>query len=270
MANGENAGWRIIGLVNTPEGQRIKLIRKDSIGAYVWDTSTSNINSGWGVNEWSQADIKTLLNNGAYYNRTTGTCYTGVNNASSSCDFTSIGLTAKAKGIIDTVTWNTGAANDSNSILIKDFYNLERSSRNGKKCTSGTVYCSDNVTRTVSWKGQVGLMYPSDYGYATSGGSITNRETCLLTALHSWGTDSVSDCTNNNWLFTGHTQLSLTPMQSDTLATYTAFLYYNGVVRIGSANNSNEEVHPVVYLKTNVKISGGTGTLTNPYVIIEE
>ena len=31
--------WRIIGLVNTPEGQRVKLVKDESIGNYSWDTS---------------------------------------------------------------------------------------------------------------------------------------------------------------------------------------------------------------------------------------
>lgn len=52
-------------------------------------------------------------------------------------------------------------------------------------CTSGN-YCNDcnePAEFSLSWKGLVGLMYPSDYGYATSGGSITNRTTCLNKSL---------------------------------------------------------------------------------------
>ena len=64
----ESAGdpiyWRIIGLVNTPEGQRVKLIRETSIGVYSWDTSEENLNDGYGVNEWSQSDLMKLLNPG--------------------------------------------------------------------------------------------------------------------------------------------------------------------------------------------------------------
>ena len=46
-----NELWRIIGLVNTPEGQRVKIIRDGNIGGYSWDSSDLSINSGAGVNE---------------------------------------------------------------------------------------------------------------------------------------------------------------------------------------------------------------------------
>ena len=38
-----NELWRVIGLVNTPEGQRIKIIRNESIGSYSWDSSESSV-----------------------------------------------------------------------------------------------------------------------------------------------------------------------------------------------------------------------------------
>ena len=34
--------------------------------------------------------------------------------------------------------------------------------------------CNDTVERTISWLGKIGLVYPPDYGYATSGGSTAN------------------------------------------------------------------------------------------------
>ena len=41
---------------------RLKLIRANSLGTYSWDTSNSSINSGYGINGWTQADLKTELN----------------------------------------------------------------------------------------------------------------------------------------------------------------------------------------------------------------
>ena len=63
--------------------------------------------------------------------------------------------------------------------------------------------------RPTSFIGEVGLMYPSDYGYATSGGSTTSREECLAAALNSW--NDYSDCKNNDWLFNGSHQWTITP-----------------------------------------------------------
>ena len=90
--------------MNTPEGQRIKIIRNESIGSYSWDSSESSVNTGQGVNEWSQADLMSILNHGPYYHRTSGTCYNNMNNATIECDFSEVGLTEDTKNMIDMVT----------------------------------------------------------------------------------------------------------------------------------------------------------------------
>ena len=103
-------------------------------------------------------------------------------------------------------------------------------------------------------------MYVSDYGYATSGGSTTNRETCLNTELYNW--DDYDDCFNNDWLYTGSHQWTLTPRSS----------YSNDVFRVRSSGHVNSHlangscgVFPALYLSSNVKISGGEGTENSPY-----
>ena len=40
----------------------MKIVRNDSLGNYSWDSSESAINSGYGINEWSNSKIKTELN----------------------------------------------------------------------------------------------------------------------------------------------------------------------------------------------------------------
>ena len=70
-----NELWRIIGVF----GDNVKLIRKDSLGDLSWDSSESSVNNGYGVNEWSQADLKNYLNT-MYYGGTTVTCYGRYNN----------------------------------------------------------------------------------------------------------------------------------------------------------------------------------------------
>ena len=79
------------------------------------------------------------------------------------------------KKIIGSVSWNIGAI-DSLEQTPNSLYNNEIGTKIYKTCTSGN-YCNDcnePAEFSLSWKGLVGLMYPSDYGYATSGGSITN------------------------------------------------------------------------------------------------
>ena len=276
--------WRIIGVMNNIDDgtgkkeSRIKLIRDESIGNYSWDTSDSNVNNGNGVNEWSQADLMKLLNPGyeteevggsLYYNGNAGNCYNGRNNATKSCDFTSTGLKSKLKGIIDNVLWNIGSngTNDyysSKSGLSKHFYNLERSDNTGKICTSGT-YCNDTVERTTEWQGKVGLMYPSDYGYATSGGSANTREICLNKELVKW-IDDYNDCKSNSWIATPNSQNTISPYAYYANNSYVCSI--SGTVSSsfsGGAAYGNGPVYPVVYLVSNVKALWGEGTKENPY-----
>ena len=265
-----NELWRIIGLVNTPEGQRVKLIRNESIGRYSWDTSDGRINSGNGINEWSQADALRLLNSGydslewggsLYYNRRSGRCYIGNQNYLSACNFSSNGLLDQSKGMVDAITWNTRANGTIEGVYIKmmDYYDLERSSNTGDICARG---CDKSVARTTSWKGQVGLMYPSDYAYATSGGTTTNRTNCLNST--SWGFKSVSDCKNNDWLYYSGNQWMLMPFSSSFDNSEVSEIRQDGSVNSSHAY-SDLWVRPVVYLKNEVQVTKGDGSNQNPY-----
>ena len=258
-----NELWRVIGLVNTPEGQRVKIIRNESIGEYSWDSSESSVNGGYGVNEWSQADLMTLLNNGPYYNRSSGSCYNGQNNVTTECDFSNTGLTEEAKEMIDTITWNTGSNGDIfyDNINTTTFYNLERSKNTGKICNSGT-YCNDTVTRTSTWKGMIGLMYPSDFGYSTSGGIDLERNLCLNTELYNWYDND--DCYQNSWLYKISSQWTLMPA-TRTGEAYRAFhIFDRGRVYRNRAYVA-DAVFPTLYLKINIKLVNGNGTFDAPY-----
>ena len=271
--------WRIIGTMKDIDdgtgnkSDRVKLIRSESIGNYSWDTSESSVNNGYGVNEWSQADLMKLLNPGhesesvggsLYWNNQSGTCYAGLGNSTKSCNFTSTGIKDKLKTLISDAVWNTGASTTPDQIASK-FYTEEQGTRNGKICSSGND-CNDTVERTTTWTGKVGLMYPSDYGYATSGGSTTDRVTCLNTFLNSWGGSSVSDCQNNDWLLLSSTQRTISPIAYSSNA-YNAFnVYSSGIVNSFVASN-NYAARPVVYLSPSVGIESGDGSSGNPFTL---
>ena len=256
--NGEKAGWRIIGILNTPEGQRMKLIRTNSLGNYSWDnkaSGTGSSTSSYGSNDWTDSTLKEVLNNGAYYNKTSGTCPSGQNGATTSCDFTSNGLTEAAKNQIDTITWKLGGTanyTSSSNGLASHWYTYER----GTTVSTG---------RPTEWPGKVGLMYPSDYGYATSGGSTSTRTSCLAKELLNWNDSSYSDCKNNDWLYNSSIyQWTLAPSSSNS-----NFVFYvdkSGLVHCLSARNQYA-VRPSVYLISKTSILGGEGTLENPYEV---
>ena len=278
-----NELWRIIGVMNNIENSSgqvqslVKIIRAESLGNYSWDSSASGVNGGHGVNEWSQADLMQELNNDYLGNVTIGTdgnWYSGYNNAKANTKPTST-ISSEEQNKIESVKWNLGSPSnnagsyDSNwtSISASTAYIRERSNYTGKVCTSGT-YCNDTVTRTSSWTGKIGLFYPSDYLYATSGGNATNRQTCLGLGMYTdWSNSSYANCKDNDWLkpASGYTW-SLSPRASSSYAAHVFLVISTGNVNDYDANGARG-VRPVVFLKSSISITGGDGSSTNPYII---
>ena len=256
--------WRIIGAFNNIDDgtgkkeTRLKIIRSEPIGEYSWDnkaSGTGSSTSSFGSNDWSDSALQIVLNEGAYWNRTSGECPYGQNGATTSCDFSTNGLTEEAKTMISNAKWNLGGTEDfesSSNGLASHWYTYER----GTEVYSG---------RPTEWIGKIGLMYASDYGYATSGGSTTNRETCLNTELYNWDSSNVSDCKNNDWLYdSSNYQWTITPFSSYSY--YVFSVYVIGRVNYPDAYYRNA-VSPALYLSSNVKISGGEGTESSPFTL---
>ena len=268
--------WRIIGVFSEDTHGRsgeklVKLIRDESIGEYAWDNKPSGIGSStsrYGSNDWSDARLMMLLNPGyenpngnvyayegsLYYNAKSGTCYSGSNGATKTCDFTTTGLkNDTTREMIETVTWKLGGSSTYDDVTASMFYERERGE---------TVYSNHETT----WEGKIGLMYPSDYGYATSGGSTTNRTSCLAKELYNWRESAgYSDCYNNDWLYdSSDYQWTLTSISSSSSGVF--FVLTDGLLA-NSVTYYGIGVRPSVYLKSNIAISGGEGTSGTPYTI---
>ncbi len=126
--------------------------------------------------------------------------------------------------------------------------------------------CNDTVERTTTWTGKVGLMYPSDYGYATSGGSTTDRAACLNKELYNWHDDNVSDCYNNDWLLNEYSQWTILP-GADSLSAIGAGIVSDSGRGDASAVFNGHVVRPVVYLTSNVGVQSGDGSEANPFTL---
>ena len=225
-----NELWRIIGVfdvASTYGGPTEKRLK------IIRDEPIGNM--AWdsnNTNDWSKASSQTHLN-GTYFNS----------------------LTSEAKGLIGDAVWNLGGTASYTSAsngLPSHFYGYERGT---------TVYSG----RPTYWVGKIGLMYPSDYGYATSGGSTTNRASCLAKEMYNWDSTSYSDCKNNDYLYNSSYRWTLTPCSGYSNAVFSVnnsgFLNYYG------AFGSNLSVSPVLYLKSTVQITGGEGTSENPFTL---
>ena len=247
-----NETWRIIGVFNvynndTQKNEKlVKIIRNEALGNYSWDTSDSSINSGYGINEWSQADLMTELNTDYLDTSKTGgttTWYNGSNNSKTGSYDYSKNIKSGYIDKIANVRWNLGGSSSSSN-SAKTFYTLERG-------TTHVSNPSDEITRTNTWDGKIALMYPSDYGYAST-------DTTCRSNLNS------NNCVNNNWMFNSAYQWTLSPYSGNA---YLVFCVDSGGSVCRSNPRNTNGVRPALFLKSDILITSGTGTSTDPYTL---
>ena len=258
-----NELWRIIGVF----GNNVKLVRSEKLGYLSWDSSESSVNYGWGVNEWSQSDLKNYLNT-MYYGGTTVTCYGGTKNSTTTCPTNKLDNTSK--GLIDYHTWNTGAINmgdvydsTTESFDTVEFYNAERGTVNGKICSSGT-YCNDTVTRATEWIGYIGLPYVTDWAYASSENDCNTKIDVSSTYTYK--------CKNNNWMHHGTTmdiEDATWVMSPGAFSDYASYVWYvlGGGIAVDNYAAHPLSAFPTIYLKSNIIIESGKGTSSDPYIL---
>lgn len=264
--------WRIIGVfdvssrINGEKVQKLKLVRNRFDDAMSWDSSAEDVNQGYGVNQWGSsgsfrgAKIMQLLNN--YYLGKSKTCnycdYIIQDECPMENDCTDniTPLNSIASRMVDNTVWNIGARTHSSKLSISTMYNAERGTTTGKICTSGTA-CTDKVERKVLWEGKVGLIYPTDYAYASSNASCTNDL---------YGDDST--CEVDNWLH---------PTDGDywTIMPYSNKSFSVNVWGVSSVKSvvhftafEAKYIQPTVYLNPKVKIIGeNDGSSSKPFIL---
>ena len=230
--NGET--WRIIGIFPTDDGNgnienRIKLIRNESIGNKYWDTSDSN--------NWARPSTLNTELNTTYLNSLTSEAQKMIGN-------TKYYLGGK------NVTYNNGYADTP-----LQFYSYERKIQN---TTSNEFY---NGTNPNSWVGKLGLMYVSDYGYASS-----NCENKRIYDYNSSAND-IRVCNDTNWLYNIKDNEWILPQNAGT-SNRAFYVNSNGHVNYNFVvYNGQFAVRPVLYLTSSVKITGGNGTSSSPYTL---
>ena len=253
--------WRIVGVFNNittidelgneKKESLVKIVRNDSLGNYSWDSSGSDKNSGFGVNEWSQADLMTELNTD-YINpnptSSTTLWFNGSNNSKNGTYEYKNNIKSDSIDKVAKVRWNTSRAEYGASAL--NSYNQERS-------TTPINTPKDNVPRNNTWDGKIALIYPSDYGYASTDTACRDNMSSK--------TNNVYNCKNENWLFNSAYQWTLSPISG--YADYVFQVYSGGLVVVSCANRAND-VRPALFLKSDVVIAGGTGeSVENAYTL---
>ena len=189
-------------------------------------------------------------------------------------------ITSEALAKIATVKWflyGTSSYTNTTEGKPEALYVKERNVQG-----IGTVYTNASLpeNRPLYWYGKVGLMYPSDYGYATNGNNAASgtysRTWCLACQMSSWGSGNYNTyCALNDWLLfpnitstapgtNGSTQWMLSPYSGTASSVFgvanSGLLYYYNA-------NTTCAVRPVLYLKADTIITGGKGTYNEPYTI---
>ena len=222
--------WRIIGVFNDVTKSDAT---KENLVKIIRDESIGDI--AWdsnNVNDWSTATLQQNLNSGTYYTTTLKNDTT--------------------RNAIEEVVWNLGGSSTYNDVTPSMFYERERGT---------TVYTG----RPTTWTGKIGLMYPSDYGYATSGGTTKNRAACLAKELYNWDSSDFSDCKGNDYLYNPSLyQWTLAHFSANAYGVFS--LTAGGIVNTYFVNaSSTRAVRPVLFLKSNIVVKSGTGERSNPY-----
>ena len=185
-----------------------------TIAVYRWNYDTS-VSSG-GSNNWTTSEFNTINLNTNYWNYL-GTTW---------------------QNLIAETTWHLGGMTSYNN-TAKAFYNGER---------NNAGYGSNPTTYTD----EIGLMYPSDFGYAASPDAWTNN---LIDY-------SNSTITASNWLYMGLWEWTITPNSSSLDRVFR--VHYNGNLHNYYAY-IGISARTVFYLESNVALQGGSGTSSDPY-----
>ena len=195
-----------------------------TIAGYKWNYDTSV--SSDGSNNWTTSELNKTNLNINYIN------YLG----------------NSWNSMIEDTTWYLGGMTSFGN-TAKSFYTGERN--NAGYGSNPTTFGPENANGNST---KIGLMYPSDYGYAA-------YSDAWKTNLNSYSSSTI---TQNNWLYMGLYEWTMTPYSSSS--NFVFIQYYSGLLSPDNAN-SGYSVRPVFYLKSNISYVEGNGTKASPFRI---
>ena len=220
--------YRIIGVFKDVDGNSndtyyVKLIKATSYGSYHWDNESSTDSNKSNIFANSQL-FSTTLN----------------------------GANSSYLATLTTNKWNE--PNNSYIAQPKWYVGGNIWANVGQKQASVAYTNERTDTNTVNTTYKIGLMYPSDYGFATSNSYWT-------TQLQSYN----SAAKDYDWLWYGSGTYEWTIFRNSDNTSSVFTVSSDGHGGGYYANNSNV-VRPVLYLSSSVKATG-TGTLESPYIL---
>lgn len=158
--------------------------------------------------------------------------------------------------MISSSVWNIGG----NSYTGSATYTLNLLSQYNKE--RWTITYQNSLP--TEWTGKAGLIYASDYGYASTIAECHENLRAGVTydkANDKWDYTN-GKCKTDNWLFKNSWYWTLSPYSSHSNSVF--YVLGGGAVSGGDAFNSCS-VWPVVFLKFDFLIASGTGEKESPY-----
>ena len=153
-----------------------------------------------------------------------------------------------------------GTSDQVNNLTSSEWYTAERGTTSGKTA-------ADSYNNSVSFIGSVGLIYPSDYGYAVLASDCARTE-------KTFNYDESALCHMNNWLYQGDYSRQWLISPSDSDADIASFVLGYGYVVGGTSSYVSEsrvtefmDCFPVMALSKDVLVNG-SGTKSDPYEIV--
>ena len=255
--------YRIIGVFDSnSHGQDgkmlVKLIRSRILGAYSYGNynTTNGTYSGYS-NDFTTGNMNKLLNE-YFYNKSNtsnnyGNCstwtyyYNNTNYRTNDCsDIVGYGIDPSLQNYIENVTWYLYGYS-GNGLSKQNFYLCERG---GNSCTGANGTTEESK---VKIQNKIGLMYVSDYMYASG---YFNSTSTTTGSSYYYG--------NQNWLYKGN-EWTITPRSNSSSGAFRV-THSGNVYSYGSASNGYG-ARPTFYLKSSIYVTGGTGTFSDPYTI---
>ena len=224
-SDGTTEMWRIIGLFPDGEsGENVIRVRKVGYESAAYDTNQTN--------HWPNTTLYTTLSS----------TYTLVNYK-------------------NTVNYKMylGGSNNLYNYTSANLYDMERmlNSKGEAGKTSSTSYNS-----ATTYVGSVGLMYPSDYGYAVLASD------CART-INPSNYSGTSACYTNNWLYQGSSDIQWLISPKPSLVNIACIVNGSGYVLNFNSTavvTNSGSFSPVMALKSDVVVTG-SGTQSDPYIM---
>ena len=172
------------------------------------------------------------------------------------------------------LAWDTSGSNNwnrpasLNTYLNGDYYNSLTSTAQGQ-IVEGTYYAGavtynnndmqDQISdeKAVTSKVKVALPTLSEYLRANS-----NKEQCGTFSLNN---SNYSTCKNSDWMFNSDNWWTLLP--DSVYANFVFGVFSDGNVHYNGASYTSNAVRPAITLSSKVQITGGMGTVSDPYIL---